>query len=67
MGGMSMGMGDNTLSGQNFFQTIRKGICGQNTNGDCTVWGGNISIEYANGGKASPATGTSFLSLYFIH
>jgi len=55
MGGMSMG--DNTLSGQNFFQTIKRGICGQTTNGGCTVWGGNISIEYANGGKASPATG----------
>jgi len=56
MGGMAMG-GDNTLSGQSFFLMINKGICSATTTGGCTVWGGNISIIYENGGKAGPSTG----------
>lgn len=56
MGGMS----DNTLSGQSFFLSIKKGFCGTDSNGGCTVWGGNISIEYANGQKAGPSTGSSY-------
>jgi len=59
MGGMAMGGGghDNTDSGQNFFVQLTKGICSQTATGDCTVWGGNISIEYADGRKAGPSTG----------
>lgn len=57
--GMGMGMGDSTLSGQSFFVNMAQGICSSTTNGPCTVFGGNVSVEFANGTKATPSNGMS--------
>jgi hypothetical protein len=52
-----MGMGDSTLGGQTFMLSINKGICNEQTNGPCTVFGGNVRILYEDGTDATPATG----------
>jgi hypothetical protein len=52
-----MGMGDSTLGGTTFFVGLNQGICSTTTNGPCTVYGGNVSVQFKDGTKATPADG----------
>ncbi|KAF2436859.1 hypothetical protein EJ08DRAFT_655026 [Tothia fuscella] len=56
-GGGGMGMGDSTLGGTSFMLNMEKGICSDKTNGPCTVFGGNVSVYFEDGRKATPADG----------